>query len=51
MLPAEDHNVQKLLAAVPQVVPPNLTQTEKDAVLSLWTPPKVFSSIGNMSCA
>jgi CCR4-NOT transcription complex subunit 1 len=33
MLPA-DHDVRKLLAAVPQVVPPNLTQTEKEAVLS-----------------
>lgn len=33
MLPA-DHDVRKLLAAIPQVVPPNLTQTEKEAVLS-----------------
>ena len=33
MLPA-DHDVRKLLAAVSQVVPQNLTQSEKEAVLS-----------------
>jgi len=33
MLPA-DHDIRKLLAAVPQVVPQNLTQSEKEAVLS-----------------
>ena len=33
MLPA-DHDVRKLLAAVSQVVPQNLTQSEKEAILS-----------------